>query len=45
MVLSQVLERAYDDGLIQAEIAAGLGVALGSVKTWVWQGLEQLQDM
>ena len=41
----QFQELAYDDGLIQAEIATRLGVFLGTVKTWVWQGLEQLQDM
>ena len=41
----QFQELVYDDGLIQAEIATRLGVFLGTVKTWVWQGLEQLQDM
>jgi RNA polymerase sigma-70 factor (ECF subfamily) len=41
----QVLELAYDDGLTQAEIATPLGVLLGTVKTWVCRGLEQLQDI
>ena len=40
----QFQELAYD-GLTQAEIATRLGVFLGTVKTWVCQGLEQLQDM
>jgi len=41
----QVLELAYDDGLTQAEIATRLGVSLGTVKTWVCRGLEQLRDI
>jgi RNA polymerase sigma-70 factor (ECF subfamily) len=41
----QFLELVYDDGLTQAEIATRLGIPLGTVKTWVCRGLEQLRDM
>jgi RNA polymerase sigma-70 factor, ECF subfamily len=40
----QVLELVYYDGLTQTEIATRLGIPLDTVKMWICQGLDQLQD-
>lgn len=39
----QVLEMAYYEGLSQSEIAAQLGIPLGTIKTWSRQGLLNLR--
>ncbi len=45
----RVLEMAYYEGLSQSEIAAQLGIPLGTIKTWSRQGLlnlrKNLQDL
>jgi RNA polymerase sigma-70 factor (ECF subfamily) len=40
----QVLEMAYYDGLTQTGIATRLGLPLNTVKTWLYRGLDQLQN-
>ena len=40
----QVLELAYYEGLTQTAIATRLGLPLDTVKTWLCQGLDHLQD-
>jgi RNA polymerase sigma-70 factor (ECF subfamily) len=39
----QVLEMSYYEGLSQSEIAARLGIPLGTIKTWSRQGLLNLR--
>jgi len=40
----RALELAYYEGLTQTEIAARVSVPIGTVKSWVRRGLEQLRE-
>jgi len=42
---ADVLRRRFYEGATQREIAAATGTPLGTVKTWMVQGLERLRDL